>query len=192
MTRDDLNKYYNEHVSVIAKEIVKNNDDLEFNANCSAFYEEYLALKALMKKIDGPGEGEKLDRHKRSACMTVALLKLRQITDTTLNETKNETARPDFLANSTRANAQLAILTGLDNLIAYMELDDPGILNEGFIFPESTLEKDGDGGTYLDSLVRALYYTGLVSLGNINLLLLSNIYFLLEEYHKKSNQPKQL
>ena len=190
MERSELAKFYLNVVEPIAGKIIAGKNGFVFVKDSDAFYEEYLEHKALIKRVSGPKD--KLDPHKTSACMLSALFKLRQIQDRLLNETSGETGNEEFLEERTRANAQLAVNVGLFNLIAHMEPEEV-VLEEGFIFPELTFEKKNpENKSYLDSLVRALYYTGVVNQGNVNLLLVSNIFFLLEEYHKQGYKLKKL
>ena len=185
MERVKLENYYNNNITEIANKVVSLYSNLVFTPNPNAFFEEYLSLKALVKLVDGPGNSnplDKLDRYKRSACMMTALLKLRQIQDLSVVDNTHE---PSFITNSTRANAQLSVLVGLDKLMTYTVTQMPGTL-DGFILPENTTEREG--GTYLDSLVRSLYYTGLANVGGINIHLLAHIFFLLEQYHVKSKE----
>jgi len=200
MTRHELTKFYNDNVCKVANRIVElKKEQFRFTPNADAFYEEYLSLKALIKKNDGPGANnvsDKLDRHKRSACMAAALLKLRQICNMSQEDKTDDL---DFITLSARSNAQLAVFAGLQNLACYMVYD--GIIggvaafpdNTGLIFPENTNEKDNvNGNTYIDSLVRGLFYTEWANVGNINLLLLSNIFFLLEQYHLQALKLQKL
>jgi hypothetical protein len=89
-----------------------------------------------------------------------------------------------LLGESSRRNEQLAFMCGLSCLMAYMA-DNEGVKktleNNNFILPKATNKNDPN---YANSMIRTLYYSN--TLSGFNTLLLSNIFFLLEAYHKKS------
>jgi len=176
--------------------------------NFEGVYEEYLnqktLLKLLLKKEKGENEkvdneNKKLDRHKVSACITAAIIKTRLISDTSINDESDDEY---LLRDSNRMNEQLAFYSGISNLIAFMadENDDDAqeLKNGVFYFPgtyHSTVRKDRNGQDrgiqdYKDSIIRGLYYSNTIS--GIQTLMLSNIFFLLEAYHKQACELKKL
>ena len=166
--------------------------------NFEGVYEEYLnqktLLKLLLKKEGNENErNDRLDRHKVSACITVALAKTRLISDANINDRSDDEY---LLRNSNRLNEQLAFYSGMSNLIAFMadESDDDiqELKNGSFYFPKAnhTVDrKDRNNQTkgeqdYRDSIIRGLYYSN--TMAGIQTLMLSNIFFLLEAYHTKT------
>jgi hypothetical protein len=166
--------------------------------NFEGVYEEYLNQKTLLKlliKKEGNEEDKnnRLDRHKISACITAAIIKTRLIRDINVNDKKDDAY---LLRDSNRMNEQLAFYCGMGNLIAFMadESDDniQELKNGFFHFPKTnhSVERiDRNHQTngeqdYKDSIIRALYYSNTMS--GIQTLMLSNIFFLLEAYHKQT------
>jgi hypothetical protein len=196
MTTIEFETFFQHKVIVIANKLCEiGKGKLVFVENLHAAYVEYLSQKALIKRLSGPRDY--LDPHKRSACITAVLLRHQQIRDLSEYEQANETCgKNDFLANTMRVNAQLAFLCGLEVLIAHMIADDKKNEEEGkvlpkwnnIILPEEIFHEDG----YINSTIRALYYTDIVNLGGVNLLLLSNIFFLLESYHRLAVDKKSV
>jgi hypothetical protein len=168
--------------------------------NFEGVYEEYLNQKTLLKlllkkegKEDEKDKDDKIDRHKISACITAAIIKTRLIGDTNVNDRKDGEY---LLRNSNRMNEQLAFHCGMSNLIAFMaDEGDDNIqeLKAGIFYLPKTNhsvkrinrhnQPQGEQD-YKDSIIRALYYSNTMS--GIQTLMLSNIFFLLEAYHKQA------
>ncbi|MDR1149598.1 MAG: hypothetical protein LBK66_13300 [Spirochaetaceae bacterium] len=173
--------YYNGIVIPIAEGICKDNSNLEFTSNLDGVYEEYLKQKALIKLLvknanDG-AEYTLLDRHKIAACLTTAVMKTQLLHPDNIDDANNDYS----LLESSRVNAQLAFLTGLNIIICFMIEENPSLKET---FEDFKLPKPRYQSTYLDSTIRALYFSDVTS--GFSPLLLSNIFFLLEEYHKLS------
>lgn len=191
MQRRSFEKFYTGTIDTIANEIVKQNKEFSYCRNLDGVYEEYLnqrtALRYLIKSksmLDSEAESFLLDGHKVSACVTCAIIKVRLITCSSINDEKEHMYS---LGESNRMNEQLALLCGLSCLLSYMKADNVNLcLSSGsgervdLWFPET---KYNDRSTYLDSLIRGLYYSNLLS--TINPLLLSHIFFMIEKYHRK-------
>jgi hypothetical protein len=199
MERKDFKDYFENTVAVLADKICEENPAFHFTKNFDGLFEEYLnqrtLLKLLIKKMDDPPEKQNLDRHKVAACITVAVMKTRLIYIDDIDDVNNSYS----LGKASRMNEQLAFLCGLNLVISYMLVDseiDSKIKNTlgNFMFPKTRYEKynenieEGKYIKYIDSIIRGLYYTN-ISYG-FPILLLSNIFFLLEEYHKLSVSVK--
>jgi len=181
MKREVFVNFYKGVVVPIAENISKDNNKFGFTSNPDGVYEEYLNQMALIKLLvkntsDTTGE-ILLDRHKVAACFTTAIMKTQLLHPNNIDDVKNNYS----LLEASRINAQLAFLSGLNIVICYMMEDEPSLKTtlEDFKLPEPRYNS-----TYLDSIIRTLYFSN-VAAGFSNLLI-SNIFFLLEEYHKLS------
>lgn len=196
MHRQLFEKFYKESVEKIAKQIVSDNQGFSYRCNLDGVYEEYLnqrtALRYLVKStsvLNKENGSLLLDGHKVSSCITCAITKVRLI----VNEHIDDTEKSMYSLNkSNRLNEQLAVLSGLSCLLAYMIEDKECLyVDEAdkieLTFPQTKYPKRSE---YLDSLVRGLYYSNLLS--NINPLLLSHIYFMIEQYHRKSVELEKM
>lgn len=193
-------QFYVKSIDTIAQELVSSNPEFSYHSNQNGIYEEYLnqrtMLKMLLKNDQGSNtsaDAALLDGHKVAACITCAIIKVRLITSNDLED--NEDRQRYSLEKASRMNEQLALLSGLSCMIAFM-LDDKKNLSItplksgeklNLCLPETFYPKRSD---YLSSLVRALYYTNTFS--SINVLLLANIYFMIETYHRKSVEMELL
>lgn len=184
-------KFYTDSIETIALRTVAENDGISYQSNIRGVYEEYLnqrtALRYLIKSnaVQNQESNELLlDGHKIAACITCALLKVRLIVSKDIDDTQEEAYS---LSKSNRYNEQVAMLSGLNCLFLYMTEDTDHLVPKGetvdtfkLIYPKTKYE---NRSAYLDSLVRGLYYSNLIS--NVNPLLLSHIFFMLEQYHRK-------
>ena len=198
MHRQLFEKFYNETIEKIAIQVVNDNKDFTYNPNLDGVYEEYLnqrtALRYLVKSNSVKNQDKNsflLDGHKIAACITCSLIKVRIIVSARVNDTEENMYSLD---KSNRLNEQVAVLCGLSCLLAYMIEDKKHLYSckssdseIALIFPETKYAKRS---TYLDSLVRGLYYSNLLS--NINPLLVSHIYFMIEEYHRKCVELEEI
>lgn len=195
--RDLFDTYYNDVIDTIAKRLIEKYaaNGFLYTPNPHALYEEYLnqrtMLRDLIKEVPktknssscSKDEVPLLDAHKVSACFTCAIIKVRLISNSNIND---EISAPYLLSETPRLNEQFAVLCGLSVLFSYMSEDKKNLsLTDDtsqidFVFPETHYNTESK---YLDSLVRALYYTNTYTA--VNPLLLSNIYFLLESYHRQ-------
>lgn len=188
MIRDLFESFYVGNVDVIAKRVIKDNTEFSYNRNLVGVYEEYLnqktLLRTLIKNSDINAIEDKkhilLDGHKVSACITCAVIKVRLITNSHIEDDINGDRY--VLDKSFRLNEQVALLSGLSCLLEFMADDKDNLyVNENdtsrtqLFFPETSYE---DRSSYFDSLIRALHYSNIFS--NINPLLLSHIFFLLK------------
>ncbi|MDR1803300.1 MAG: hypothetical protein LBQ94_06790 [Treponema sp.] len=184
MTRKDFRKFYEGTVCKLADKLVENNKNLSFVSNFGGLYEEYLNQRTLLKFVfEKQNTGDLLDRHKVSACITAALMKIRLLHPNNLDDQNNYS-----LSKSSRMNEQLAFFAGIHAMSMYMAEDGKAkeTLKGDFILPKTRYEEESK---YYDSIVRALYYSN--TLSGFNTLLIANIYFLLEEYHKLSYLANQ-
>lgn len=191
MRRELFEGFYENVVTSLATTLVENHDECVYTSNVNGAYEEYLnqktALKYLIKgnvRKSINQEDVLLDGHKVAACITCALIRMRLIAST---NTEDDEKSGYALEKSNRLNEQLALLCGLTCLLQYMSTDDTFLYSDKFDksktklqFPKTRYE---ERSKYLDSLVRGLYYSNVIS--NINPLLLSHIFFMVEQYHRK-------
>jgi len=191
MRRELFESFYNEIVSPIAHQLVAKNCDCIYIGNIGGVYEEYLnqktALKYLIKgntRNQSDSNDVLLDGHKVASCITCAIIRTRLISSCKSDDPEQYGYE---LEKSNRLNEQLALLCGLTCLLEYMAADDCYLYSDRFDksktklkFPKTRYE---ERSTYLDSLVRGLYYSNVIS--NINPLLLSHIFYMIEQYHRK-------
>lgn len=191
MLRQLFESFYKGNIEKIARQIVEKNTGFSYHENLDGVYEEYLnqrtALRYLIKSnitTDNETTSILLDGHKVAACITCALIKVRLITNERVDDSENNAYS---LEKSNRLNEQVALLCGLSCLVEYMFEDKKYLYPQSQVDNEITLQlpetKYQDRSTYLDSLVRGLYYSNLLS--TINPLLLSHIFFIIEQYHRK-------
>ena len=180
MNQKTFKKFYENAIRTLVRGMCENNGTLNFVDNCGGLFEEYLnqktMLKVLVKNERNSREVVVLDRHKEAACITVAVMKTRILHPKSINEIFDDYT----LMDASRMNDQLAFLCGLNVIISYMA-ENPEIKKslDDFIFPPT---HHRNGSEYVDSTIRALFYSNIAS--GPPVLLLSNIFFLLEEYHK--------
>lgn len=191
MQKELFRNFYEGVIEAIAKQVVSNNEGFTYTRNLEGVYEEYLNQKTALKyliKSDVVAKDDKkkilLDGHKVAACITNAIIRVRLVTSC---ETDDLDSDMFALDSSNRLNEQVALLCGLNCLLEYMSeekeylySDDRDHTKTQLIFPKTRYE---DLSGYLDSLVRGLYYSNVIS--NINPLLLSHIFFMIEQYHRK-------
>lgn len=192
MRSDLFEKFYNDSISVIASELISRHPGYKYVSNQKGVYEEYLNQKTMLRTLikngaDDHTQQNLLDGHKIAACITCALIKLRLIF---LNDVTDDpdAQKPYMLDSASRMNEQFSLLCGLSCLLAFMKDDPTNLYPDGqesekidLILPKTYYEGRSD---YLSSLTRALYYSNILSC--INPLLLSNIFFLLDKYHRRS------
>ena len=203
MQRQLFESFYKHTIETIALEVLKANKEFEYKDNLNGVYEEYLnqrtALKYLIKGNPiAQGETNQIPGapllygHKVAACITCAIIKVRIIVSDKVAESDDQMY---LLDKSNRLNEQVALLCGLSCLLMYMMEDKTHLFsseagseeNIQLSFPKT---KYPERSSYLDSLVRGLYYSNLIS--NINPLLLSHIYFMIDAYHRKCIEIKEL
>lgn len=199
MLKQLFESFYNGNIEVIAKRVAGANTGFHYTRNLDGVYEEYLnqrtALRYLIKSNIGSNDGNNsilLDGHKVAACITCAIIKVRLIT---ASDIEDSVERSYSLDNSNRLNEQVALLCGLSCLLEYMFEEKEYLFPAAqqnhdkisLIFPQT---KYHERSTYLDSLVRGLYYSNLLS--TVNPLLLSHIFFMIEQYHRKCVELEDL
>lgn len=201
MERSLFESFYMGNIEVIAKKIIQDNLDESkqpiflYHQNLDGIYEEYLNQKTLLRTIlkgqqlnSNDDSSILLDGHKISACITCAIIKVRLITSTLIEDSEVKGGKAYKLEKSYRMNEQLALLSGLSCLLEFMAdnkkhlyTDSANTEKISLSFPSTFYE---ERSSYLDSLVRALYYSNIFS--NINPLLLAHIFFHIEAFHRKS------
>jgi len=184
MERKVFVDFYNEVITPIAENICKDNSKFAFTTNLDGVYEEYLnqkaLLKLLVKNMNDVSEEVLLDRHKIAACLTEAIMKTQMLHMAYIDDVNNDYS----LLEASRVNAQLAFLSGLNVVISYMMKENPSLKKTLDVFK---LPETRHKSTYLDSIIRALYFSN--TTGGLSTLLLSNIFFLLEKCHELSCLP---
>jgi hypothetical protein len=186
MNKDTFKTFYDETIYKIAKNIEDDNQRegirVIFKDNFDDLFREYMKQRVLLKRImdaENSNLGKSLfHRHKVAACVTVALVNVKLFPENALREINGEYL-PE---NSNKFNAKLAFYCGLESLFMYMN-DDASMetfKHNNFIFPIST--SDGKISSYVNSIICTLHCSD--TLTELQTLLIANIYFLLEEYHK--------
>jgi len=213
MERALFEEIYTGSVEVIAKKLCEEHkaEGFRYVKNFEGVYEAYLnqwhylrwLLKGKTGKIeDLTQEASKtlLDGHKTAACITTALAKMRLVVNDRLDD-EMYSYSIHSKKDSKRLNEQVAVLCGISYLIGDM-LNKPGNLKVNdelpfeMIWPKTDHDVASEGteredageakgsNHYLDSLVRGVYYSGVSA--HTDPILLANIYFLIEQYHRKS------
>lgn len=191
MKREFFETFYTTSVDRLGKELADKHPEFEYKANLNGVYEEYLnqrtALRYLIKSESMERKDKEallLDGHKVSACLTCAIIKVRLMVCKEINDTDEKAYS---LSESNRMNEQLAVLCGLACLISFMMENEENLFADNedrkrvsLRLPETNYN---DRSEYLDSLIRGLYYSNLIS--TINPLMLSDIFFMIEKYHRK-------
>jgi len=133
-----------------------------------------------------------LDGHKAAACITVALTQVRIITNNKIDDTRESSYN---LHESHRLNEQVAVLCGINYLLRYMINKPSQEKTQIFSYddfkiewPKTDYDTEEKPNHYLDSLIRGVFYSSLGS--KVDPMLLANIYFLIEQYHRKSVEIK--
>jgi hypothetical protein len=201
MEKERFTDFYHTTICELRNTMCENIAGIKYIDNFEGIYDEYLNQKTLLKYLikneaeagerNGHEDGSNLlDRHKIAACITAAVAKTKLICDIATNDKDSDGY---ILGKSNRMNEQLGFASGMNCLMMLMvnENSDQYWLQEikagQFFLPETnntTVDITGNYPTYKDSIVRALYYSNVMS--GIQTLMLSNIFFLLEEYHKKT------
>ncbi len=194
MERNLFEQFYDRIVDKIAEKVVKEHPEFEYTRNLDGVYEEYLNQKTLLHmllKSSAGDEKDLLDGHKVSACITCAIIKVRVIT---CKKVEDSADKPYSLTESFRLNEQIALLSGLSCLLAFMKdnperlyLDGVGTTDFQLILPKTFYS---ERASYLDSLIRALYYSNLFAC--VNPLLLAHIFFLIEANHRNEIELAEL
>lgn len=206
MERSLFESFYRGNIEVIAKKIVSDNLDAKkqpkfsYHSNLDGVYEEYLNQKTLLRtviknsQLDAEDEDLiLLDGHKVSACITCAIIKVRLITSPLICDSEIKGGKAYSLERAFRMNEQVALLSGLSCLYEFMAERPEHLYTNPEdhskvepIFPDTFYPTRS---TYLDSLVRALYYSNTFS--NINPLLLAHIFFHIEAFHRRTVEFKE-
>jgi hypothetical protein len=176
VTRDEFKQFYEKVICVIADSLCEQNKEFSFCDNFNGLYEEYLNQETLTGFVCKESKKDQLDKHKIAACITISIVRVRLLSSNNIDNKDGEFSMSD----ANRLNEQLAFYSGLMLLVSSMKADNDvrKTLNT-FKFPIIHYPEKAD---YIDSIVRTLYYSNLLSGYHIGLL--ANIFFLLEEYHK--------
>lgn len=206
MERALFEKLYNKSIEEIAKNLCEKHKEKGFRyvRNFEGVYEAFLNqwhyLRWLLKNETCSTESltqeaaaqTLLDDHKTGAAITAAISQVRIV----VNENIKDEHHTYDIHNSNRLNEQVAILCGISYLISNM-LEDPKHLkvndSDAFeiLWPDTCDRTPSNGGNkYLDSLIRGVYYSSISS--RTDPILLAHIYFLIEQYHRKSVELEQL
>lgn len=197
MDRALFQKFYDDNIDYIAKKLAAANRDAGFYyvENKDGIYEEYLNQKTLLKtliKEDDTLDRSLLDGHKIAACLTCSIIKVRLMRNRNIND-DIDSAHEYKVCDAPRMNEQLAVLCGLSCVAEFMEMNPENLGEDGktaqakLILPKTFYP---DRSEYLDSLIRALYYSNIYA--TINPLLLSNIYFLIDKNHRNEVELRTL
>ena len=196
MKRQLFIKFYTDNIEYIATKLAdaNSNSGFYYEANLDGVYEEYLNQKSLLKALIKEGDTQDrslLDGHKIAACLTCSIIKVRLIRNNTIDDDADSSREYTF-SKAPRLNEQLAVLSGLSCVAEFMATNSMN-LRQGnsdkatLILPDTFYP---ERSTYLDSLIRALYYSNIYA--TINPLLLSNIYFLIDRNHRNEVELREL
>lgn len=203
MKREQFEQFYDDSVERYAAILCEHHrkDGFKYVRNLNGAYETYLNLwhhmRWLLKNQSGSTsdmskhdiENSLLDGHKTAACITVAVAQVRLIVNDTLDDADCNYS----IHESNRLNEQLAVLSGVAYLIGEMieKTGDTKNLRVNkddefeLIWPQTDYDNPPEAPNhYLDSLIRGVFYSGVSS--HTDPMLLANIYFLIEQYHRKS------
>lgn len=170
----------------LADGVIKNSNSetLKFECDFNEFFLTYDKLNLLAKKEVVGQDTQRIDRHKIAACIALSVLILKPIKnmDTTLTGQRNLY----YLCNEVLA-IFLSIYTLKMFVIKEDSIKDPikySIKDKGFVFPENP------GNNYVLWLASSLSKVNKIN-DVVYLSLLSNIFFLLENYtiEKYINEP---
>ena len=161
--------------------------NVSFSPNFDIAYNEYQKQKTffriLCNKIKHSSENENLlDRHKVCAALCVSLLKCHFIGRSSVRVSDQN----HDLNQYNKLNEQFAVAVSLNLLKDFIkdELGNSDFGERNNLFPDNNFifpNPQNNEEIYEDTIVRSLYFAN--TTGEVNLHLISHIFFLIEQYH---------
>ena len=148
-----------------------------FCDNPHSLYEEYLNQKPMLRTLYEKKNGEDktlLDRHKVCGCMTVAIIKVRLVSENI------EIDNGYSLSSANRINEQLAFMSSWELFLGFIRLHKEE-KNKNYKLPDTY-----HNNSFLDTITRSLFFAN--QLNSLSTPLIANIFFLLEKYLEEKEQ----
>lgn len=177
MNKIDFLDFYTVVFKKLALRFTDKYTQFKFCDNPDALYEEYLNQKTMLRVLYGKkNKPDKtlLDRHKVCACMTVAIIKVRLLSE------EIETDQDYSLSSATRINEQLAFMSTWELFLGFVRLHKSEN-REDYKLPETY-----HNNSFLDTFTRSLFFAN--QLNSLSTPLIANIFYLLEKYCEMEQQ----
>lgn len=174
MKKNEFIEFYSKVVKVLGNRFVKEFKQFKFADDADSLYEEYINQKTMLRMMYGKDSEKKelLDRHKVCACITVAIIKVRLISNKEINSDENFT-----LLEASKVNEQLAFMSAWELLKGFIILHKE---EKNLILPETY-----HNISFLDTITRSLFMAN--QLNSLSTPLIANIFYLLEKYCEAMN-----
>ena len=177
MVKKDFLNFYDNVILKLGRRFEKEYPEFSFCSNPSSLYEEYLNQKTMLRILYKKEEGINktlLDRHKVCACMTVAIIKVRLLSNNIDSDSGFE------LSNASKINEQLAFLSAWELFKGFI------MLHENLKYKNIDLPKTYHNVSFMDTITRSLFLAN--QLNTLSTPLIANIFFLLEKYCELQNE----
>lgn len=177
MTKIDFLDFYNQVVKKLGLQLENDYKQFHFCDNPHSLYEEYLNQKIMLRTLYEKKNGEDktlLDRHKVCACMTVAIIKVRLVSENI------EIDNGYSLSSANRINEQLAFMSSWELFLGFIRLHKEE-KDKNYKLPDTY-----HNNSFLDTITRSLFFAN--QLNSLSTPLIANIFFLLEKYLEEKEQ----
>ena len=177
MTKIDFLDFYNQVVKKLGLQLENDYKQFHFCDNPHSLYEEYLNQKTMLRTLYEKKNGEDktlLDRHKVCACMTVAIIKVRLVSENI------EIDNGYSLSSANRINEQLAFMSSWELFLGFIRLHKEE-KDKNYKLPDIY-----HNNSFLDTITRSLFFAN--QLNSLSTPLIANIFFLLEKYLEEKEQ----
>lgn len=177
MTKIDFLDFYNQVVKKLGLQLENEYKQFHFCDNPHSLYEEYLNQKTMLRTLYEKKNGEDktlLDRHKVCACMTVAIIKVRLVSENIENDNGYS------LSSANRINEQLAFMSSWELFLGFIRLHKEE-KDKNYKLPDTY-----HNNSFLDTITRSLFFAN--QLNSLSTPLIANIFFLLEKYLEEKEQ----
>lgn len=177
MTKIDFLDFYNQVVKKLGLQLENDYKQFHFCDNPHSLYEEYLNQKTMLRTLYEKKNGEDktlLDRHKVCACMTVAIIKVRLVSENI------EIDNGYSLSSANRINEQLAFMSSWELFLGFIRLHKEE-KDKNYKLPDTY-----HNNSFLDTITRSLFFAN--QLNSLSTPLIANIFFLLEKYLEEKEQ----
>jgi len=174
MKKNEFIEFYNKVIKVLGNRFVEEFEQFKFADDVDSLYEEYINQKTMLRMMYGKDleKKELLDRHKVCACITVAIIKVRLISNKEINSDEKFT-----LLEASKVNEQLAFMSAWELLKGFIILHKE---EKKLILPETY-----HNISFLDTITRSLFMAN--QLNSLSTPLIANIFYLLEKYCEAMN-----